>query len=58
MTRMAWLWSAAAALVLLTGTPALAREKPALESSATAGAQRQDGLLPVYVDKAKGRIPL
>lgn len=53
---MAWLCSGAVALALLAGAPALARDKPA--PSATAGAQRQDGLLPVYVDKAKGRIPL
>ena len=58
MTRLAWVCSGAVALVLLAGGPALARERPAPESSATFGAQRQDGLLPVYVDKAKGRILL
>lgn len=58
MTRVAWLCSGAVALVLLAGAPALARARTAPEPSATAGAQRQDGLLPVYVDKAKGRILL
>lgn len=55
MTRMAWLCSGAAALLLLTGAPASARDKA---PAATAGAQRQEGLLPVYVDRAKGTILL
>ncbi|MDO9249352.1 MAG: peptidase, partial [Phenylobacterium sp.] len=55
---VAWLCSGAVALVLLAGAPALAKERPAPEAAATAGAQRQDGLLPVYVDKARGRILL
>lgn len=47
---------AAIAVCLSISAPALAApEKPA---SATAGAIRQDGLLPVYVDRAKGRVLL
>ncbi|MFI4964684.1 MAG: zinc-dependent metalloprotease [Caulobacterales bacterium] len=46
--------AAAAAAVLLAVSPALASaEKPA---EVTAGLARRDGLLPVYVDKARGRI--
>ncbi|MDO8380090.1 zinc-dependent metalloprotease [Phenylobacterium sp.] len=55
MTRSIWLCSGAAALVLLTGAPASARDKA---PAATAGAQRQEGLLPVYVDKTRGTILL
>ena len=56
--RAAWLCSGAVALALLAGSPALAWARAAPEAPATAGAQRQDGLLPVYVDRAKGRILL
>ena len=58
MTRVAWLCSGAVVLALLAGAPALARDRAAPASSVTAGAQRQDGLLPVYVDQARGRILL
>lgn len=47
--------AAAIAACLSLTAPALAVEKPA---SATAGAVRHEGLLPVYVDQAKGRILL
>lgn len=47
--------AAAIAACLSFTTAAQAVEKPA---SATAGAVRQEGLLPVYVDQAKGRILL
>jgi hypothetical protein len=49
--------AALAAALLCTATPALAKPAPAAVE-ATAGLTRQDGLLPVYVDKAKGRILL
>lgn len=58
MTRVAWLCSGAVVLALLAGAPALARERAAPASSVTVGAQRQDGLLPVYVDQSRGRILL
>jgi uncharacterized protein DUF4953/uncharacterized protein DUF5117 len=59
-------FAAVAAVFLLAGAqPALAADKPADKSSdvqsyadATKGLARQDGLLPVFVDKAKGRILL
>jgi hypothetical protein len=62
--RKAW-WAAAAAALVLAG-PAMAAESKspppvAKEQSfdqATQGLTRQDGLLPVYVDKLKGRILL
>lgn len=48
--------AAAMAACLAVSAPALAApEKPA---AVTAGAVRQEGLLPVYVDQAKGRILL
>ena len=48
--------AAAMAMCLALAPPAAAApDKP---PAATAGAVRQDGLLPVYVDKAKGRILL
>jgi uncharacterized protein DUF4953/uncharacterized protein DUF5117 len=60
------LGAAVAAALLLTAAPALAwadkapekpAEKPADKApDATAGLARQEGLLPVYVDKDKGRI--
>jgi hypothetical protein len=60
------LGAGAAAAVLLTAAPALAlADRPpekAAETTAsktpdpTAGLARQDGLLPTYVDKDKGRI--
>lgn len=54
------LWPAASAAVLAAvlslASPALAA--PDKAPAASAGAIRQDGLLPVYVDKAKGRILL
>ena len=46
------------AAALLSAHPALAREDKAKPAEATAGLTRQDGLLPVYVDKEKGRILL
>ena len=56
------LWSAASAAALAAALslshPALAAAPQDKPVSATAGASRQDGLLPVYVDKAKGRILL
>ncbi|MBA4012864.1 MAG: peptidase [Phenylobacterium sp.] len=57
MVRTGFLAAASAAvLAVCLGAPALAApNKPA---AATAGAVRQDGLLPVYVDKARGRILL
>lgn len=44
--------------VLLAAAPTLARDEKPAEKSAdvTAGLTRQDGLLPVYVDRDKGRI--
>ena len=52
------LGAAAAAALLLAASPVLAKEEgpPAKPAEATAGLTRQDGLLPVYVDKDKGRI--
>ena len=57
MVRSGLLATAAAAACLALSPPAFAAvpDKPA---AATAGAVRQDGLLPVYVDKARGRILL
>jgi len=49
--------SMAVIAVCLAASPALAVEGPKA-SPVLAGAVRQDGLLPVYVDKAKGRILL
>ena len=47
-----------ASLLALTSPALAATQAPAPDpvAVATAGAPRQDGLLPVYVDKAKGRI--
>jgi hypothetical protein len=53
--------AALAAAVLLSAHPALARDDKSSDGKAveaTAGLTRQDGLLPVYVDKDKGRILL
>ena len=61
MSRKTWLSSGAVALALLAAAPAFAKDAAAAGdplAAATAGAARQDGLLPVYVDKAKGRILL
>lgn len=52
--RRFWL-AGAAALSLACGAPALAAKPPA-PVDATAGLSRQDGLVPVYVDAAKGRV--
>ncbi|KQW69263.1 peptidase [Phenylobacterium sp. Root77] len=48
--------AAAMAACLALATPAFAA--PEKTASATAGAVRQDGLLPVYVDNSRGRILL
>jgi len=50
----------AAALLLSAATPVLAapKDKAPASEAALAGTARQDGLLPVHVDKAKGRILL
>jgi hypothetical protein len=50
--------AAAVAVVLLAGAPVWAQEKapPAQASDVTAGLARQEGLMPVYVDKDRGRI--
>ncbi|MGZ3377299.1 MAG: zinc-dependent metalloprotease [Phenylobacterium sp.] len=53
--------AAAAAAILLAAAPALAFQAPspqgaARPADAVAGLNRQDGLLPTYVDKDKGRI--
>ncbi|THD58252.1 MAG: DUF5117 domain-containing protein [Phenylobacterium sp.] len=49
------LFGAAAAVILLAAGPSLAfQDRP--PADAVAGLTRQDGLLPTYVDKAKGRI--
>ncbi|WP_419254553.1 zinc-dependent metalloprotease [Caulobacter sp. ErkDOM-YI] len=50
----------AAALLLSAATPVLAapKDKPPASDAALAGTTRQDGLLPVHIDKAKGRILL
>ena len=59
MSRRSWLSSGALALALIAAQPAFAKAAPAAAdpiAAAAAGAARQDGLLPVYVDKAKGRI--
>ncbi len=45
----------AAALALATAGPSMARDKVA-PADAVAGLARQDGLVPVYVDAAKGRV--
>lgn len=45
----------AAALALATAGPVMARDKAA-PADAMAGLSRQDGLVPVYVDAAKGRV--
>lgn len=45
----------AAALALATAGPGMARDKAA-PADAMAGLTRQDGLVPVYVDAAKGRV--
>jgi hypothetical protein len=57
MVRSGLLATVAAAACLALSPPAFAAsaDKPA---ASTAGAVRQDGLLPVYVDKARGRILL
>lgn len=52
--RRFWL-AGAAALSLACGAPALAAKPPA-PVDATAGLSRQDGLVPIYVDAAKGRV--
>lgn len=49
--------ASAAVIAACVSVPAWAADKPAT-AAATAGAVRQDGLLPVYVDKSKGRILL
>lgn len=49
--------ASAAVIAACVSVPAWAADKPA-PAAATAGAVRQDGLLPVYVDKSKGRILL
>jgi hypothetical protein len=48
----------ASVLVLALAQPAFAKDAAPADpmAAAVAGAARQDGLLPVYVDKAKGRI--
>jgi hypothetical protein len=51
--------AAAAAALVLASAPALAFQQqggPARPADAVAGLTRQDGLLPTYVDKEKGRI--
>jgi hypothetical protein len=52
------LWAAAAGAALLACAPAavLAAANDAGPPAATAGLTRQDGLVPTYVDAAKGRI--
>ena len=50
-----WL-GCAAALALMTAGPAMAAKDKAAPADAVAGLTRQDGLLPVYVDAAKGRV--
>lgn len=57
MVRSGLLATAAAAACLVFSSPAFAVAAPK-PAAATAGAVRQDGLLPVYVDKARGRILL
>jgi hypothetical protein len=63
------LLAGAAVALVTTATPAAAKDKPTPPSAAapgphktydeaTAGLQRQDGLLPVFVDKAGGRVLL
>lgn len=46
------------AAVLATAHPAVARDPGSKPAEATAGLTRQDGLLPVYVDRDQGRILL
>ena len=48
--------AAAAAALLLAAAPALAFQAPAKPAEVVAGLARQEGLLPTYVDKEKGRI--
>jgi hypothetical protein len=50
--------AAAAAVMLFAAMPALSQEKAtaAKPGDATVGLARQDGLLPVFIDKDKGRI--
>lgn len=49
--------AAAAAALVVTSGPALAFQPPAAKpADAVAGLTRQEGLLPTYVDKEKGRI--
>ena len=48
--------AAAAAALLLAAAPALAFQAPAKPADVVAGLARQEGLLPTYVDKEKGRI--
>ncbi|MBS0361115.1 MAG: hypothetical protein JSR98_07020, partial [Proteobacteria bacterium] len=60
MKRVLFAAAAAAALVMASA-PALAFQAPGTQGAArpadaVAGLTRQDGLLPTYVDKAKGRI--
>ena len=52
------LFGAAALALLSAASPASAKDAgaPARPAEVTAGLTRQDGLLPVYVDKDKGRI--
>jgi len=52
------LFAGAALVLALSAAPALAKEAapPPATADAVAGLTRQDGLVPVYVDKAKGRI--
>ncbi len=52
--------AAAVAVMVSMSSPAFAQDKASLAKPAdlTAGLTRQDGLLPVYVDKDKGRILL
>lgn len=50
------LLSCAAALVLGSASPALAAKDAAAPADAVAGLTRQAGLVPVYVDAAKGRV--
>jgi hypothetical protein len=61
-----WFVAASAAVLLLSAAPALAADASKAEASSPAksyddvvkGLTRQDGLVPVYVDKARGRILL
>jgi hypothetical protein len=54
IVKRVWL-AGAAALMIAGAAPAMAA-KPAPTPEATAGLTRQDGLVPVYLDAAKGRV--